>query len=412
MDPSNTLPASETPAPNSVWTDFTIYNVSTGLTALLWYIFGAVPVFLGSAAALGITAQEVSSWFFIIFLTAGMSSLILTWRYRQPIAIGWTIPGVVFLATAGAGYSFAELAGANLVAGILIIALSLLGIGERLMHWLPLPIVLGMFAGSILNYASSIFDYLQTSPLVIGLALAGYLSARALNRAWLPPVGGAVVAGLAAAFFRGEIHSEVFTWGVPNIALVTPTFSPGSLVALSVPLVILAVGVGNIQGIGVLVSQGYRPPINLITSVIGVNSIINAAFGGHQASVQRAGSAILAGEEAGPREQRYAGNLLASAGAVLIAVNATAASALLGVLPFGLVATLAGLAILSTLMDALRKMATADVPLGAFFAFAIATSSLTIFGIGSAFWALVGGYIVSLVLERPALLKNLADTPN
>jgi len=38
------------------------------------------------------------------------------------------------------------------VAGVLLLALVLLGIGGRIMTWLPLPIVMGMFAGSILEY--------------------------------------------------------------------------------------------------------------------------------------------------------------------------------------------------------------------------------------------------------------------
>ena len=38
---------------------------------------------------------------------------------------------------------------------------------------------------------------------------------------------------------------------------------------------------------------------------------------------------------------------------------------------------------------------------------AIAASPLTLFGIGSAFWAIVGGYVVAAVLERPALRASL-----
>jgi benzoate membrane transport protein len=43
--------------------------------------------------------------------------------------------------------------------------------------------------------------------------------------------------------------------------------------------------------------------------------------------------------------------------------------------------------------------------MGAFFALAIAASPLTILGVGSAFWALVGGMLVSLLLERRPLMR-------
>ena len=169
----------------------------------------------------------------------------------------------------------------------------------------------------------------------------------------------------------------------------------------------MAIGIGNVQGLGMLVNQGYRPPTNLLTTVVGINSIINAVFGGHPSTVARNGVAILAGDDAGPRDQRYVANLIASLFALLLALSAMTASALLEVLPISLVASLAGLAILSVLMDALQKTVVSDLRLGAFFALVIAASPLTILGIGSAFWALVGGFLVSLLLERTALAQTL-----
>ena len=91
--------------------------------------------------------------------------------------------------------------------------------------------------------------------------------------------------------------------------------------------------------------------------------------------------------------------------ALEVALSAGAASGLLNVLPASLVGTLAGLALVNALMDALRKTVHTDLPMGALFALAIAASPLTILGIGSAFWALVGGVFVSLLLERQPLTR-------
>jgi benzoate membrane transport protein len=381
-------------------------NVAAGLTAGLWYAFGAIPVYLDTVAGLRLAPAAASSWFFIIFVTSAISSIALALRFRQPLAIGWTIPGLILLATAGKPYTHAEIAGASLVAGVAIVALGLLGVGERVMRWLPLPIIMGMFAGSVLGYATGIFAGLGTQPWSIGAAIFGYLGARALGRSWLPPVGGAFAAGVTAAALAGQVHAEAFRWSPPLVALVRPSLNAGSLLALTVPLVVLAVGMGNVQGIGFLLSQGYRPRISLLTVVVGLGSIVNAAFGGHPATVQRVGVAIVGGEAAGPRDQRYVANLLAALCALLIGLCATTAGTLLAVLPPVLVATLAGLAILSAAMDALRKAVVTELPTGAFFALAIAASPLSIMGIGSAFWALVGGILVSLALERPALLRT------
>ncbi len=382
-------------------------NVAAGVTAGLWYAFGAIPIQLEAAASFDLTPEAASSRFFIIWFTGAVSSILFTLRYRQPLAITWTIPGLVFLATVSGLYTLPEIAGASLAAGIMILALGFLGVGARLMRWLPLPIVMGMFAGSILGYATGIFEQLGAQPWVVGAAIVGYLGARGLGRTWLPPVGGAVVAGLAAAAVAGQVHPEAFRWSFPAVVPLVPAFDPGSFLAVSVPLVVMAIGIGNVQGLGMLVNQGYRPPTNLLTIVMGINSIINAVFGGHPSTVARNGVAILAGDDAGPRDQRYVANLIASLFALFLALSAMTASALLEVFPISLVASLAGLAILSVLMDALQKTVATDLRLGAFFALIIAASPFTILGIGSAFWALVGGFLVSLLLERPALAQIL-----
>ena len=391
----------------SLLADVNSANIAAGVTAGLWYAFGAIPIQIEAAASFRLTPEAASSWFVIIWFTGAVSSILFTLRYRQPLAITWTIPGLVFLATLSDRYTLPEIAGASLAAGLMIVALGFLGIGARLMRWLPLPIVMGMFAGSIFSYATGIFEQLGTQTWVVGAAIVGYLGARGLGRIWFPPVAGAVVAGLAAAAIFGQVHPEAFHWSPPAIVPLMPALDPSSILAVSVPLVVMAIGIGNVQGIGMLVNQGYHPPTNLLTVAVGINSVINAVFGGHPSTVARNGVAILAGDDAGPRDQRYVANLVASLFALFLALSAMTASALLEVLPISLVASLAGLAILSILMEALKKAIVTDLPLGAFFALAIAASPLTLLGIGSAFWALVGGFLVSVFLEWPALVKML-----
>ena len=82
--------------------------------------------------------------------------------------------------------------GAFLVAGLLIILLGLIGIADQLIRWLPLPIVMGMFAGNVLGYVSGIFGHFEAQPWVVGMTIAGYLGAKAMGRVWMPPMAGAV----------------------------------------------------------------------------------------------------------------------------------------------------------------------------------------------------------------------------
>jgi benzoate membrane transport protein len=389
--------------------DINADNVSAGFACGLWYVFGGLPIFLSTAAALRLSPTLTSSWLFITCATGALCGLVLSLRYRQPLAITMTIPGWVFLATVGPHYRFEEIVAANLVAGLLILAMGLSGFADRIMRWLPLPIVLGMFAGSILGYFVGVFTQLGVQPWVVGPAVAGFLGARALQRSWLPPIAAGVVLGLASAALAGQVHLQTLRWTPPQVAVVQPVFGVGSLLALSFPLALMTVGIGNVQGLGMLLARGYRPPVNLVTAVVGVASIVNAIFGGHQATVARNGIAILAADDAGPAEKRYVANLVATLFLLLLALNSAVAHSLLDVLPVSLVAALAGLAILNSLLEALRKSITTALPLGSFFALAIAASPLAFFGVGSAFWALVGGLAVSALLERPGLRRSISE---
>jgi benzoate membrane transport protein len=317
------------------------------------------------------------------------------------------------LASAGDRYSHAEMVGACLVVGVAILVLGLLGVGERLLRWLPLPIVLGTFAGNLLGLVAGVFAHLETEPAAVGAALVGYLGARAVNRTWLPPVAGAVLAGIGVAALLGRANPGAFAWEPPVAVPIAPQFDLLGVVALAVPLLGFSLGLGHVQGIGYLRSQGFAPPIRTVVLVLGVNTLVNALFGGPPSTIQANGVAVLGGPEAGPRETRYVANLIAAALGTAIGLCAATASTLLGVIPLALALALAGLGLVGALMEALRKIASVDpadagggLPAGAFFALIIAASPLSLLGIGSACWAMLGGLVVSLVLEREALLRR------
>ena len=87
-------------------------------------------------------------------------------------------------------------------------------------------------------------------------------------------------------------------------------FSLSSFLAISLPLIVLSIGLGNVQGLGYLTEQGYKVPADRVTLVLGLNTIVNAIFGGHTAQVSRNGIPIMASPEAGPMHGRYWASLL------------------------------------------------------------------------------------------------------
>ena len=384
--------------------DFNMAAVWAGLTAFVWYGFGALPLHLEVAGQLGLSASESSSWIFIIWFSGAITSIALTLYYRMPIPITWTIPGLIYLGTLAGQFTFADLVGANLMAGAAILLLGAFGIGERIMAWLPLPIVMGMFGGSILVYVTRMVAASVEDVLVAGITLASYLVGRFIASPRVPPMGLAVIVGGMAVFVFGDTTTEVISWSLPDLAVPGMSFSLPAFVAVSLPMIVLAMGLGNVQGLGFLLSQGYRVPVTAVTVAVGLNSMVNTALGGHPATVARTGAAILAGPDAGPKQGRYWASLIAATLTVSIALGAGTLTSLLAVLPRSFVVTLAGLAILSSLQSALETAFGGKLRFGALAALAVAATPFSVFGITSAFWAILAGIAASFMAERGELL--------
>ncbi len=384
--------------------DITAPAMWAGITAFVWYAFGAVPLHIAVSEELGLSTAQTSSWIFIVWFSGALWSIGLSLYFRQPIPITWTIPGLIYLGTLAGRFSFAEIVGANLVAGLLLAILGLAGVGGRIMRWLPLPIVMGMFGGSIMVYVTRMVAATIEDVAVAGTTVGCYLLGRFINNPRVPPVGLAVFGGGIAVALVGTSGLVPTAWTLPSLVLPPMSFSFAAVVAISLPMVVLALGLGNVQGLGFLLAQGYRVPVNAVSTVIGVNSIVNAFLGGHPATVARTGVAIVASPEAGPQSGRYWAAVISACLTIIMALAATPVASLLNVLPKTYIFALAGVAIISALHDALIKSFGGQLQFGAVVAFIVALTPFAAFGITSAFWAIVAGLLASLLLERGQLI--------
>lgn len=145
--------------------------------------------------------------------------------------------------------------------------------------------------------------------------------------------------------------------------------------------------------------------MNAVSRIVGVASVVNALFGGHPATVARTGVAILASPEAGPASSRYWAVVISAVLTIFLALAATPVASLLTLLPASYIYALAGLAVVSSLQDALAKSFSGQMAFGALVAFVVATTPFAVLGITSAFWAIVAGLLVSLLVEREQLVR-------
>ena len=194
-------------------------------------------------------------------------------------------------------------------------------------------------------------------------------------------------------------------WTAPALEMPDMAFSATAVVAVSLPMVVLAMGLGNIQGLGYLLAQGYKVPVNPVSTLVGVNSIVNALLGGHAATVARTGVAILASADAGPAPGRYWAAVIAAVLTMIIAFAATPLASLLNVLPRTYVYALAGVAIIASLQDALEKSFGGNMRFGALVALVVAATPFSVLGITSAFWAILAGVAASGCAERKQLIE-------
>src|SRR5438552_2732439 len=95
---------------HSIWHDFSAPAAWAGLTTFLWYAVGMVPVQIAVIGQFGLERAQVASWMFIIWATGALSSVVLSLKYRQPLATTSSISALIFLGTLSTRYSFEDIA--------------------------------------------------------------------------------------------------------------------------------------------------------------------------------------------------------------------------------------------------------------------------------------------------------------
>jgi benzoate membrane transport protein len=370
----------------------------------LIYVFGALPVQVAVFGQMGLSEAQAASWLFVTWLTSGLVSLVVAWVWRQPAAVTLSLPCLVYLGTVAHQFSFAEMMGALLLAGAVILAMGATGLGARATRWAPVPIVMGMFAGTLFTFATRLVDAAAGDVLLAGPAVAGYFIGRAIGNPRVPPVGLAVLLGGAGVLASGLELEVTPAWSVPTPTLSSFALSGPAVLSITLPMVLLTVGIGNLQGFAFLQAQGYSVRQGLVTVIAGLSSIVNAAFGGHTAGVGQSAVAIGASSDSGPSHGRYWAVIIPSAVAVLVAFIASPVVQAVNALPPALVLTVGGLAMLPPLQSAFERAFGGSLKLGALVAFAVAATPFAFGGIPSNVWAILAGVLVSAACERGELL--------
>ena len=378
-----------------------IRPVSAGVVAAIFGCSGPALIVIGAAETNGLSNGQAVAWLLAIYGLGGLISLILALYYRMPITGAYSIPGAALVAGSLSAFGFDQAVGAFIMAGVLVLALGFSGLIGRVMRWLPLPIVMAMIAGALIRFGIGTVTSASKLPIVVGLTILAFFVSMRLTKA-VPPVLTALVVGLLAAWATGSFGGSEAAIGFVAPEFTLPRFTLDAFLAISVPLAILVIGAENAQAIGVLLAEGYRPPINAMTIISGIGGVLAGLLGGHNANIAGPMTAICASDQAGEdRGRRYAATVVNGALFAAFGIFGGLAVPVILMLPGPLIGAVAGLAMINVFLMAFQSAfdRAAGYQLGALVALVVAMSNVSILGISAPFWALVAGAAVSLLVE-------------
>lgn len=399
-------PNLQRPSLGQVLRDLGLVQLANGFIGFLFAATGPVAIILAVGTGGGLSDAQLASWIFGAFVVNGLITLVMTWAYRQPLCLLWTIPGTVLVGPALKHMSFAEAIGAYYGASLLILLLGATGLAKRTLQWLPMPIVMGMVAGVFLRFGLDVVRALHSDFVVAGPMLLAFLVLSVFSRLgrYLPPIIGALVIGVAVAIASARLDTAL-VGGLTLIEplMTRPEFSLNAMIELVLPLTITIVVVQNGQGFAVLTAAGHNPPVTAVTIACGIGGLLSAAVGAVGTCLTGPTNGIIT--SSGQPERHYAAAFVTATLAILFGLAAPTFTKLMLAAPKELIMMLGGLAMLRVLLAAFTTSFKGAFALGALVSFLVTVADLAILNIGAAFWGLVAGTMTSWLLERDDFAK-------
>ena len=368
------------------------------VTVLVGFTSSAVIVFQAATAA-GAGTAEIASWMWALGLGMGITCIGLSLRYRQPVVTAWSTPGAALLVTSVAGLPMSAAVGAFVVSALLIILVGATGWFERAISRIPVPLASGMLAGVLLRFGTEAFGAMKTE---LALVLPMFLIYLAGRRYWPRYAVMSVLAlGIGIAAVRGELHLAGVTLALAKPVFTMPTFSWSALIGAAVPLFVVTMASQNVPGVAVMRASGYDTPVSPVITWTGVTTLVLAPFGGFAINLAAITAAICMGREAHEDPaRRYMAAVMAGVFYLLLGVFGATVGALFTAFPKALVLAVAGFALINTIGAGLAAAMRDDEQREpALITFLVTASGVSLFGIGSAFWGLVGGVLAMAVLS-------------
>ncbi|PWJ82322.1 benzoate membrane transport protein [Pseudaminobacter salicylatoxidans] len=391
------------------WNDLT-HPIVAGLISVIVNYGGTFILVFQAARVAGLSPELTASWVWSVSIGVGVTGLILSWHYREPIITAWSTPAAAFLVTALATTPYAEAVGAYIVSAGAFVLLGLSGYFDKVIRLIPPGIASGLLAGILLQFGIGAFGGASVDPVLVGLLIVAYVVLKRISARYA--VVGILVIGLAFLLMQDRIDLSGLQLKFAMPIFTMPEFSLNALLSVALPLFLITLTGQYMPGMLVLRNDGFKTSANPIVTVTGLGSLIMAPFGSHAFNVAAITAAIATGREAHEDpSKRWIGGVAAGVFYVVIGIFGVTLAAVFMAFPATFITTLAGLALLGTIGGSLAgAMAEPASREAALITFLASAANINMLGIGGAFWGLVIGMIAYIVLNGRLPRRDAAES--
>ena len=388
---------------------FPLSAISAGIVAVLIGFGSTIVLVVQAHQAMGASQLQIASGATALCVGMAIGGAALSLWLRMPVVLAWSSASAALLASSEIHPGYPAAIGAFMAAAALMLLVGLVPLFGRLAARIPSAIASAMLAGVLLPFCLALFKVMERD-LVLGAALLTvFILARISFASFALLIVLAAFCLIVAVRGQGGAIAEGPHFG--TLHFTAPDFDLQALAGLALPIFLVTLVSQNLPGLAILRVSGYEPPARPILIGSSLAWLAFAPLGAFTINLSSLTAAICTGPEAHPdKTRRYGAALVYAAGYVVLALFTAPIVNLFATLPADTVAAIAGVALLLPLANALGGIFAEPGPREpALITVAATASGFALFGVGSAFWGLIAGF---LALGAQRLLSRRSPHPS
>lgn len=382
--------------------DCSVPAVFAGFITFLVGISVSAVLVIQSAQMLGADTAEITSWFWALGLSIGLCGLLLSWKFKYPVATSWSTAGLALILATANGYSMNAALGAFFICGLVTAILGFLGIFEKILTHIPQSLTSAMLAGVLLKFGIALFASIQNEWAYVLCLLAAYVI---MKRLWPRySIVLTVIIGIAMCPILLNFKMPAIDLAFAQPVWIKPEFSFPAILGLALPLFVINMASQYLPGLAMIKSYGYQPHVNQLIGWTGTAQAIFAPFGCFSVNIAAISAAISLDDQAHTdATKRYIAGMSCGIFYILMGIFAATLVSFLMSFPLIFITSLAGIALLGTIghniVIAFQDTSEREAAL---LTFLFSASGVQFYGIGSAFWGLLFGLVIHFIFKFKA----------